>query len=49
METINKKVLQPFKILANELDKRGQMNGIISELTALIIKNLKEIEKNGEL
>ena len=47
METINKKVLQPFKTLASELEKRGQMSGIISELTSLIIKNIKEIKENG--
>ena len=36
----------PFKVLARELEKSGQMKGIVAELTSLILKNLKEIKEN---
>tara|TARA_R110002020_G_scaffold52778_2_gene148117 strand:+ start:1022 stop:1165 length:144 start_codon:yes stop_codon:yes gene_type:complete len=34
-----------FRTLAKELEKRGQMNGIVAELTSDI---LKEIQKENE-
>ena len=36
---------QRFRTLASELEKRGQMNGIIAELTSVI---LQEIKKQNE-
>ena len=35
MEVIEKH----FRTLANELEKRGQMNGIVAELTSVILNN----------
>ena len=37
MEVLEKR----FRTLANELEKRGQMNGIIAELTYVILKEIK--------
>ena len=31
-----------FRILASELEKKGQMKGIVAELTSTILKNIKE-------
>ena len=36
---------QRFRTLANELEKRGQMDGIVAELTSVI---LQEIKKQNE-
>ena len=38
-----------FRILASELEKRGQMNGIIAELTSVILKDIKELEKGEKV
>ena len=43
MEVIEKK----FRTLASELEKRGQMNGVIAELTSTILKEFKEKNNNG--
>ena len=32
---------QRFRTLASELEKRGQMNGIIAELTSVILQEIK--------
>ena len=42
MEVIEKQ----FRTLASELEKRGQMNGIVAELTSIILKDIKELEKD---
>jgi hypothetical protein len=42
MEVIEKR----FRTLANELEKRGEMNGIIAELTSVILKEFKEAKQN---
>ena len=42
MEVIEKR----FRTLANELEKRGQMNGVIAELTSVILKEIKEKKHN---
>tara|TARA_R110001599_G_scaffold196851_1_gene393460 strand:+ start:387 stop:518 length:132 start_codon:yes stop_codon:yes gene_type:complete len=42
MEVIEKR----FRTLANELEKRGQMNGVIAELTSVILKEIKEKKQN---
>ena len=42
MEVIEKR----FSTLANELEKRGQMNGVIAELTSVILKEIKEKKQN---
>ena len=42
MEVIEKH----FRTLANELEKRGQMKGIVAELTSIILKDIKELEKD---
>jgi len=43
MEVIEKR----FRTLAKELEKRGHMEGIIAELTSIILKEFKEKNKNG--
>ena len=47
MNVVNEKVEKPFKVLARELEKNGQMKWIIAELTSLILTNIKEIKENG--
>ena len=39
---------QRFRTLASELEKRGQMNGIIAELTSVILKEIKNTLNRGE-
>ena len=41
MEVIEKH----FRTLANELEKRGQMNGTVAELTSVILKDIKEFSE----
>ena len=38
---------QRFRTLASELEKRGQMTGIIAELTGTILKEIRN-EKDNE-
>ena len=45
MEVLEKR----FRTLANELEKRGQMNGIIAELTSVILKGIKKEKDNERL
>ena len=45
MEVIEKH----FRTLANELEKRGQMNGIVAELTSVILKEIKKEKENERL
>ena len=40
---------QRFRTLANELEKRGQMNGIVAELTSVILKEIKKEKENEKL
>ena len=42
MEVIEKH----FRTLASELEKKGQMKGIVAELTSIILKDIKELEKD---
>jgi hypothetical protein len=42
MEVIEKR----FRTLVSELEKRGQMNGIIAELTSVIFKEIKKEKEN---
>ena len=42
MEVIEKH----FRTLASELEKKGQMKGIVAELTSIILKYIKELEKD---
>tara|TARA_R110001592_G_scaffold82933_1_gene245551 strand:- start:403 stop:594 length:192 start_codon:yes stop_codon:yes gene_type:complete len=42
MEVIEKR----FRTLASEIEKRGEMNGIIAELTSVILKEFKEAKQN---
>ena len=46
MDVVSEKVEKPFKVLAKELEKSGQMKGIVAELTSLILTNIKEIKEN---
>ena len=40
---------QRFRTLASAWEKRGQMNGVIAELTSVILKEIKkENEKTGQ-
>ena len=41
MEVIEKH----FRTLASELEKKGQMKGIVAELTAVILKDIEELKK----
>tara|TARA_B100001175_G_C19196706_1_gene489329 strand:- start:173 stop:322 length:150 start_codon:yes stop_codon:yes gene_type:complete len=45
MEVLEKR----FRTLANELEKRGQMNGIIAELTSVILQEIKKEKDNERL
>ena len=45
MEVIEKR----FKTLSKELEKRGQMNGIVAELTSVILKEIKKEKENEKL
>ena len=38
---------QRFKTLASELEKRGQMNGIVAELTSVILKEIRKQKENA--
>lgn len=40
---------QRFRTLANELEKKGYMNGIIAELTSVILKEIKKEKENEKL
>ena len=42
MEVIEKH----FRTLASEIEKKGQMKGIVAELTSIILKDIKELEKD---
>ena len=42
MEVIEKH----FRTLDSELEKKGQMKGIVAELTSIILKDIKELEKD---
>ena len=42
-----KVIEQRFKTLASELEKRGQMNGIVAELTSVILKEIKKQKENA--
>ncbi len=46
MNVVSEKVEKPFKVLAKELEKSGQMKGVVAELTSLILTNIKEIKEN---
>ena len=40
---------QRFRTLASELEKRGQMNGVVAELTSVILKEIKKEKENEKL
>ena len=40
---------QRFRTLASELEKRGQMNGIIAELSGTILKEIRNQKDNEKL
>ena len=40
---------QRFRTLASELEKRGQMNGVIAELTGVILKEIRNQKENDKL
>ena len=42
-----KVIEQRFKTLASGLEKRGQMNGIVAELTSVILKEIKKQKENA--
>ena len=42
-----KVIEQRFKTLASELEKRGQMNGLVAELTSVILKEIKNQKENA--
>jgi|TARA_R100000353_G_C6491212_1_gene191768 hypothetical protein len=45
-ELLKRKIENPVRALAKELEGRGQMEGIIAELVRAILTNVKEL--NGE-
>ena len=40
---------QRFRTLTSELEKRGQMNGIIAELAGTILKEIRNQKDNEKL
>ena len=44
MADLEKKIEKPLRVLASELEKKGQMKGIIAEITSVLLKNIKEIQ-----
>lgn len=40
---------QRFRTLASELEKKGYMNGIVAELTSVILKEIKKEKENEKL
>tara|TARA_R110002074_G_scaffold264574_1_gene436707 strand:- start:383 stop:562 length:180 start_codon:yes stop_codon:yes gene_type:complete len=45
-ETLKRKIENPVRALAKELEGRGQMTGIISELVNAILTNVKELGRD---
>jgi len=45
-ELLKRKIENPVRALAKELEGRGQMEGIIAELVRVLLANVKEL--NGE-
>jgi|TARA_Y100000389_G_C17452194_1_gene515635 hypothetical protein len=45
-ETLKRKIENPVRALAKELEGRGQMTGIISELVNAILTNVKELSRD---
>ena len=45
-ELLKRKIENPVRALAKELEGRGQMEGIIAELVRVLLSNVKEL--NGE-
>ena len=40
------KIEKYFRVLTRELEKKGEMKGVIVELTTKILKNLKDLKEN---
>jgi len=45
-DLLKRKIENPVRALAKELEGRGQMEGIIAELVRVLLSNVKEL--NGE-
>jgi|TARA_B100000073_G_scaffold19540_1_gene15539 RNAse (barnase) inhibitor barstar len=45
-DLLKRKIENPVRALAKELEGRGQMEGIIAELVRVLLANVKEL--NGE-
>ena len=45
-ELLKRKIENPVRALAKELEGRGQMEGIIAELVRVLLANVKEL--NGD-
>jgi|TARA_B100001094_G_C18148719_1_gene782369 hypothetical protein len=45
-ETLKRKIENPVRALAKELEGRGQMTGIVSELVNAILTNVKELGRD---
>ena len=41
-DLLKRKIENPVRALAKELEGRGQMNGIIAEIVSNLLKNVKE-------
>jgi len=42
-DLLKRKIENPVRALAKELEGRGQMNGIIAEIVSNLLKNVKEL------
>tara|TARA_R110000744_G_scaffold66913_1_gene136698 strand:- start:189 stop:329 length:141 start_codon:yes stop_codon:yes gene_type:complete len=40
--TLIKKIEQPIRALAKELENREQMNGLVAEIIANVLKNIRD-------
>ena len=42
-DLLKRKIENPVRALAKELEGRGQMNGIVAEIVSNLLKNVKEL------
>ena len=42
-ELLKRKIENPVRALAKELEGRGQMEGIVAEIIGILLKNVKEL------
>ena len=47
-EILKQKIEQPIRALAKELESRGQMNGLVAEIIANILKKIRKSQESEE-